>query len=212
MRATAPIRLGILVAVLLGVAPGAHATLMKITFTGSVTGVPTAFLGTFNPTDPASGTIFFESSTQDNLPGDPNSAVYDGALNGVTHTVQFGGYTATGDMGSITMSLGAFDIWTAFVGNVSGAGVVGFTLVDVILALEDNTGSAFPDDSLPTSFDLNDFSLEQARLVFQDAGMNFATVTATLTSISVSVPEPSSGLLLLVALALPAALRSRRAR
>ncbi|QDV66289.1 hypothetical protein Mal65_54650 [Crateriforma conspicua] len=73
--------------------------------------------------------------------------------------------------------------------------VDGIDYVDLVITLEDEQGTVFADDSLPTTFDLSSF--EKAELVLSgENGFSqqvLYSVTASITSINVtSVPEPSS--------------------
>jgi hypothetical protein len=148
------------------------------------------------------------------LPGDPTLALYPGATN---FDFDFGGYVATGVAGGLGGTLvqidnnAGFDRFIASKtcnGTCTGAMVDTFVLASITFNVE-GPPSVFPDDSLPTSLDLTDFTGRSASLAFSDGSVG-PQVGALLESLTVTVTVPEPAALALLACAALGSVALRR--
>ena len=191
------------VVMVFGLAGGAQAVPLKVTFVGSVSSVPTSVASAFTVDDPVSGYFYIDSNTPDSLPLDLIRGLYIGPTD---FSFQFGSYLATAVGGSAGDSVYVFndsptlnDRYSTNAVSPSGADVNGYTLVNLGLQLIDLTDTVFSDDSLATNLNIADFNTTRALMIFQQQGFNSPNVYANLTSITVTVtpvPEPTTILLL----------------
>jgi hypothetical protein len=193
----------------------AAADTITVTFTGTVDFVATQLSSGFTVGDPVSGTFQYSSTATDTLPADPVFGIYPGADN---FAFDFGGYVATAAAGGSgvevqnDMNGGAFDLYKGSKtcnGTCTAAMVDEFALAGMTFLLS-GPATIFPDDSLPTSLDLTDFTQRNASLEFTN-GVTGPEVTALVQSltVTVTVPEPATLVLVLGGLGLAAWARGR---
>ncbi len=193
----------------------ASADTITVSFSGTVNFVATQLSSAFTLGDPVSGTFHFSTTVPDAQPANPNLGVYVGATG---FDFDFGGYTATSSSpGAVfidndAMGGGLFD---RFIGTKTCNGTCTAAMVDAF-ALQGMTflvsgpSTIFPDDSLPTSLDLADFTQRSASLEFTN-GVVGPEVTALVSSLTVTVTVPEPATLALLALAAGGLALRRRA-
>ena len=195
-RAGVPLAL----AIFLGSLP-ASATTLVVTFSGTISSVPTELSSAFAVNESVSGSFHIDSGTID-LDADPSLGLYIGPSN---FMYTFGSYvaTATGGGGGdsvLVVNDVLDDRFQANVTSPSGASVGSFAPINLTLALSDSSGLVFSSDALPTSLSISGFDSTQALIIFRDAMMTSRSVVATLTSVAISVPEPVTAALLAIGL------------
>ncbi len=162
---------------------------------GTVDRVDSALAATFSLGDQFRLEYTFETTTPDNLGGDPLRGRY-AAISAAT--VNVAGYTATATAGNILVFNdfgGPLDIYQVNPVGWSGADVGGLSLGFPSIELRDSTGTAFANDSLPLSTDLlADFSNRSMSIDFVPNSNNdpVSFIVASVDSLTVSaIPVPA---------------------
>jgi hypothetical protein len=185
----------------------ASADTITVSFTGTVSFVAADLASGFDVGDPVTGTFQYSTNLTDLLPGNPNLGIYLGATN---FSFDFGGYVASAvapgsavQIDNDAIGTGTFDRFIGSKtcnGTCTAANVGAFSLSGITFLLS-GASTIFPDDSLPASLELTDFSQRSASLAFTNGsiGPQVSALVESLT-ITVTAPEPSA-LVLLAALA-----------
>jgi hypothetical protein len=197
MRLLAPV----LASSLLAAWPAAAVTI-SVLGSGTVTTVDPALASEFSPGEAVSFSYTFDSLAPDGS-GDPQTGSYLATDLATT----WGDYAATATIATILIENDLPGDGYGVSSEVGVGDAVGLYALDRIqLELDDASGAAFVDDSLPTSLELADFGERRLLLRFDYQGLQ-AFVTASLDVLV--VPEPSAAALLGAALALLSAARRR---
>ena len=196
----------------------ASADTITVSFAGTINFVATDLASAFTVGEPVSGTFQYSTAVADIVPASPNLGLYPGAT---AFSFDFGGYVATGNAPGSQVQVdndatgtGTFDRFIGTKtcnGTCTGAAVGAFVLQSLTFIVS-GPSTIFPDDSLPTSLDLTDFTQRGANLEFTN-GLTGPEVGALIESLTltVTVPEPSA-LALLACAALGGVLLRRQPR
>lgn len=180
----------------------ANASTINISFSGNVTQVPLdeAF-GDIAFGDPIQGTFSFDSSAADLIPADP-------AVGSYTFTAPFGMTVTIGAHNFVTTGLLNIGILNSFVDQFTVLAMSASGDLTLELFLQDNTGTAFANDHLPSALPpLSDFAQKDFHLDALTPGGEVQVDGQVGTSAAQGIPEPSStasvltGSLVLLALA-----------
>lgn len=169
----------------------AHAAPITFQFSGTVTDDP---FGVSRFGAPISGSFTFDSAALDAIAGAATGGYFsEGAPFGFAATVDGAEYIAAGPLFIGVVNAGS-DEYSVLASN-------GSTTLELLF--EDDSGTAFASDALPTSVSLADFGFRQFRLFGSDAEILGNVETLTSGAGAAPVPEPASvvlfgaGLLLL---------------
>ncbi len=191
---------------LLTAAGGAQASELVYTINGRLTSVGAPLSSVFTVDEAFVLNFAIDEDAPDLFPGNPVDGLYDSATN---ISINFAnGYSATlsGARFFIINDFNDFaDIFAFDSLSVTGPAVGSFTPTGLELTLQDNQGTAFDSDALPTGVDAADFEGNFLNFFFTDTVDE--GVTGVIDSVSV-VPEPAS--LALLSLGLACTTRRRR--
>ena len=150
------------------VAVRATADTWELSFTGDI--VSTGGFPVFSTGEPVSGSMLYDTTSPD-VSADPLFGSYPGAVRAGTY--QFGTYTATGGEGELEVALEPAFHRLIVRGPAGGASVDNYFLVAMAVVLTDNTATALPNDSIPTSAELADFDDPIASMEFKEPDFLF---------------------------------------
>jgi hypothetical protein len=198
----------IAIALSVGSAAPAAASLATYNFTGDITQVDDGFTA-FSVGETFSGSLTYNLDTPNT--GDDVSGVYDGLT---SLTFNIGGYTFSmtnpsgtfevqvgnqGTNGTSTETTDRFSVLSDATNGLSGS-IPGFTIGSIILRLDDSTGNLFSTDALPSDVTLADFDSNGVFVSF-DAVVD-PGISGELTAFApAAIPEPGSLAILAGALA-----------
>jgi len=175
----------------------ANATVLTFTFAGNLTQVPLdEVFGDLAPGDGFVGSFSFDTSAADLIPADPATGSFAwSAPFGMNVDIGAHNFTTSGSL-SIGVLNSLVDQYTILATSASGD-------LTLELFLQDSTGSAFSNDSLPSSLQLADFDQREFHLngTF-DSGQVQADGQVTTLTVP-NAPEPSTAALALTGLILP---------
>ena len=178
----------------------AHAALITFEFGGQVTSITDAsnFLqGRIVPGQAYSARYSFDSQAPDTQSGDPQVGAYLCASN--TFQMVFGQLTVAIPKSRVVVGNHSFG--DAYSVDAVGAVPGDFPVTELVLNLEDPTGAAFSNDSLPLSPpSLTRFTTRSFSFDGDPAPNSYYSVHANVTYIQ-AIPEPGSLLALSVGLA-----------
>ncbi len=148
----------------------AKAESITLSFTGIVTSTDANVveITEVNLGDLVEGQYTFDSLTDDDMPSDPAAGLYTASQ----FSVSVGGFNwsaadnnisvlnnAAGSILGLTSPIIDFYELVTPLGKVSGPSLSGLSPVQVEFNIVDTNGSVFPDDSLPTSLNINDYEI-----------------------------------------------------
>lgn len=195
----------------LAAAVPSHAANISFSFSGTVGNVLGEVFspgGTgsngFGSSLPVSGTFVFNSATPDSNTGNSNIGRYNGAIQSLT--VNVGNYTATyspppGTSFIRVVNNPSGDTYHLEVNGLTGPSVNGRAPSGFEFTLQDPSGNAFTNDSLPTTPpSLSSFASNQWRLIFNGVGHRVQGALTSLVPLPASVWLFATGLIALVGL------------
>ncbi len=196
---------------------GAEAGLVTVDFSGSVTVVDTSLITGTKVGDSFSGTLVYDSSTPKTSMAGADPAIYTALpplASGLGITLTVGGVTYAGETGYAEQLMVGYHLKGTYPDLFTAAAYVnvGGSATLASFGLGDETGTVFSSTALPTSLDLNKFSVGTFALAGQGGAANIFQGTLSLLQ-PAAVPEPGSAVLLGIgALGGGCVLRARRVR
>jgi len=196
---TSSLVMAIMVGLVLGLVVPVKATPVIFNFSGTITGVTdnnNLLDGSIIVGDTYSGMLSYDSSLPDTV-SDPTVYSSGSLSSSVTGVVTAGNYVFTGGSGTIDLQNKSSDSLLFLLPYTSTPPInLGSNPGRAIfLRFLDSSGTVFPNDSLPTNLDLNNFTSVGLQL-FGDSGPGnpLFSVSGDTNSLN-AIPEPSTMLL-----------------